>query len=233
MGDAFLVQNIKKDDRKDGSSPAKAALSGFQLAQEFPNLSSGYYWIKSDSMPNALEMYVDMQQEGGGYDFYSFDGNGISYSIFDGNNSGIALGLDYVYPRSKQHWQAMYNFLKNAKGLTDSQIQSYFRVVNVYRTTGATGTSGTSYTGFVMRDPRFYPSGPPDWRVKDNGRWWLRDTTFGEPNGDYASGSLLGTTATVGCMAVPYTGQDMTFNDLNNFTNVSGSFYLVSTNKKP
>jgi hypothetical protein len=41
--------------KPDGSSAALAAVSGYQLKQDYPNLSSGTYWIKSPSMPNALQ----------------------------------------------------------------------------------------------------------------------------------------------------------------------------------
>ena len=38
----------------DGSSAAEAAVSGYQLLQDYPNTSQGVHWIKSSQMSNAL-----------------------------------------------------------------------------------------------------------------------------------------------------------------------------------
>ena len=65
------------------------------------------------------------------------------------------------------------------------------------------------------------------WRVKDGGRWWLRDTTYGEPNGDYTLNAFLG-----GGMNESWNLQDLNFNDLN-AGYATGNYYLVSTNAKP
>lgn len=210
------------------------ATSGYALVQKRPGLPSGYYWIKSATMPNALEMYVDTVQEGGGYDFYVIT-NGIAADRVNvsgsggGTNSGTALGLDIIYPRSKQHWQAIYNFIS---GVLGGNIDNYFssNVGAVYRETGnAAGSRSGNYTSDIMRDPRYYGTGAPDWRVPDNGRWWLSDNTYSEPNGDYAAYGFLGNRG----VPVPYTGQDMLFNDLSNYSQTTGTLYLVSTNAKP
>ena len=55
----------------DGTSSSTPARSGLELAKTYPLLSSGYYWIQSEKMPNPLQMYVDMTEDGGGYDFYA------------------------------------------------------------------------------------------------------------------------------------------------------------------
>ena len=49
----------------DGSSSSNAAASGYQLALDYPTKTSGYYWIQSASMPQPLQMWVDMDEEGG------------------------------------------------------------------------------------------------------------------------------------------------------------------------
>ena len=60
------------------------------------------------------------------------------------------------------------------------------------------------------------------WRATDNGRWWLRSTSYSEPNGDYTANCLMGggsvTSAT-----------DITFNDMNCGYS-SGNYYICSTN---
>ena len=60
------------------------------------------------------------------------------------------------------------------------------------------------------------------WRAADNGRWWLRSTSYSEPNGDYTANCFMGggsvTSAT-----------DITFNDMN-CGYASGNYYICSTN---
>ena len=127
----------------DGSSQSQAAASGYQLAQDYPGLSSGYYWIQSTAMPQPLEMWVDMVEEGGGYDMYAITG-GTSVNDARNSHSGTALGLDLVYPRSKEHWRAQVNFVRNQLGQTGSNLRSYFvtpgKIWN---------TSAGNYTGYV------------------------------------------------------------------------------------
>ena len=170
----------------DGTASAPA-VSGYQLAQDYPSLSSGYYWIKSSSMPSALEMWVDMVEEGGGYDMYAITG-GTSVNDARNSHSGTSLGLDLIYPRSKEHWRAQVNFVRLQLGLTGSNLRSYFitpgKIWN---------TSAGNYTGYVMRNPSFYGNGVPanSWRTGDGGRWWLRDNTYSEPNGNYTPYSFL------------------------------------------
>jgi hypothetical protein len=215
-----------------GSSSTNPAPSGYWLANNFKNalsLTSGTYWIKSPSMPNALQMYVDMTQEDGGYDFYPITG-GTSINFYGETHSGMALGLDLVYPRSSQHWTAMNNYVKNVLG--DSSNVFFQIPYVVYRTTSSTGgTRNGNYTGQIMRDPRFYGTGASDWRTGDGGRWWLRNTTFGEPNGDYTARAWLGLAAGGYSMA-SYAGGDIAVND-GNSSYVTGTSYLVSTNAKP
>ena len=87
----------------DGSNAANAAVSGQQLLTDYPNTAQGVHWIKSSTMPNALQMYIDVTEDGGGYDFYYTSG-GPSVNYTNSTNAGAALGLDIVYPRSKYHW---------------------------------------------------------------------------------------------------------------------------------
>jgi len=205
----------------DGSSQAAAAPSGQYIATNFPSFTSGLYWIKSTSMPNALRMYVDMTADGGGYDFYPFQGTGTAVSYITDTHSGKALGLELVMPRTKQHWQAMRNYVSNVLGDTGN---TFFQTTGgIYRATG----SG-SYTSYIMRNPTSYGSGAPDWRVLDNGKWWLRDTTFSEPNGDYNLNGFLGLAA--GGYSLPATVGDLGFNDGGTYS--TGTSYLVSTNAK-
>lgn len=207
-----------------GSHPSYPAPSGYYLAQNYPTFGSGYYWIQSSAMPNPLLMYVDMSQEGGGYDFYPIEG-GTSFSLYSDTHSGTALGLDYVYPRSKNHWLAMSNFVKNTLGYTGANYTRFFaNVGKVYRTGGV-----GNYTSYPMRNPNYYGTGAPDWRVPDGGRWWLRDTAYSEPNGNYTLGGFLYFWQLH--MLENYDLRDLLFDDAA--AQPTGGYYLVSTNAKP
>ena len=219
----------------DGSTVAKAAVSGVQLHADFPSLPSGWYWIKSATMPNALEMYVDMTEDGGGYDFY-FITNGPDVNTVTATNGGTSLGLDLVMPRSTGHWKAMSNAVLAGIARGSSKVgsgiySSFFQTTyGVYRNTNA-GNGGNSYTNKVMRSASYGgTTNAADWRVKDGGRWWLRDGTHSEPNGDYTSNGLLGLQAGGYNFPNPYDNSNIGFNDGGAYS--TGVYYLVSTNTK-
>lgn len=219
----------------DGSSALTAATSGYALKQAYPSKSSGYYWIKSASMPNALQMYVDMTLDGGGYDYYAItSGTAVSYST--SSHSGTALGLDLIYPRSQNHWKSMYNFVSTVlSGSLSSYFQTTYKIsassksASVPAGTWSSPNLNGNYATYIMRDPTYYGSGAPDFKVPDNGRWWLRDSTFGEPNGDYFANGFLGLYAAGGVLNSD--GSLSGFNDAGTYS--TGTTYLLSTNAKP
>lgn len=219
----------------DGSSIAKAAVSGVQLHADFPNLPSGWYYIKSPSMTNALEMYVDMTEDGGGYDFY-FITNGPDVNTVTATNGGTDLGLDLVMPRSKGHWKAMSNAViagiaRGSSKVGSGTYASFFQTTyGVYRTTNA-GNGGSDYTSKTLRHSSYGgTTNAADWRVKDGGKWWLRDNAHSEPNGDYTFNGLLGLHAGGYVFPNPYDNSNIGFNDGGAYS--TGLYYLVSTNTK-
>lgn len=204
----------------DGLTEQTAAVSGYQLSQDCPDYESGLYWIKSASMPNALQMYVDMVEDGGGYDFY-FITAGPSVGYVTDVNGGTPLGLDLVMPRSKYHWRAMKNAVLDES--PSGEFNDYFRTsYGIYRNSAL---NGVDFSGEVMNSSEEVAGAA--WRVKDGGRWWLRDTPYTEPNGDYTLNGLLS-----GDMSSSWNLQDLYFNDQWN-PYATGSYYLVSTNAKP
>jgi len=210
----------------DGSSPRNAAPSGYYLKNKYPTKPSGWYWIQSQFMPNPLQMYVDMTEEGGGYDFYAIQ-NGISINYITEPHSGTPLGLDLMMPRSQACLKAMYNFIVNITGGT---IANYAKILPVYRNIGAVGAAG-SYVSYYMNSLN-----APHWRVKDGGRWWLRDTVFTEPNGDYTYNAFLCVSMTG--YAINPDGSLTGFNDYDTTVSAAsytgtGGYYIVSTNSKP
>jgi hypothetical protein len=234
----FSTNNVTIIDKSlikpDGSSAGNAAVSGVQLHIDYPAKPSGWYWIKTPSMPNALEMYVDKTEDGGGYDFYIITA-GPAVTLITQNNGGTPLGLDLVMPRSKGHWKAMSNAVlaaiaanKNGGGNYASFFQTTY---GVYRNTFA-GNGNGNYTSKIMRHSSYGgTTNAPDWRVKDGGRWWLRDNTHGEPNGDYTDNGFLGLQAGGYGFPNPYSNTDIGFNDGGSYS--TGLYYLVSTNLKP
>jgi hypothetical protein len=79
--------------------------------------------------------------------------------------------MNMVIPRSQSHWLSM----------VAKYDSSYFSIIpGIYR-----AGSTSSYTSCAMRDPAGFGTGCPDWRAIDGKQWWIRDTPFSEPNGDY------------------------------------------------
>ncbi len=200
------------------SNPAP---SGLALKLNYPDLPSGYYYIKSSFMPNALLMYVDMTNDGGGFDYYRITG-GTSINFITSTHSGTALGLDLIYPRSQGHWKSMYEFANGVLGVSLNSVMAICGAVT--RNTQLNGSG--NYTNVIMRDPNNYLSGALDWKVPDGGRWWLRDLFYNEPNGDYTYNAFLSFSG------VSPDGSNLTYND-GYSSAYTGTSYLVSTNAKP
>jgi hypothetical protein len=150
-------------------------------------------------------------------------------------NGGTALGLDLVMPRSKNHWKAMSKAVLQAiseNKVGGASYESYFQTAyGIYRTNNEGNGSG-DYTSKIMRHSSYGGSmNAADWKVKDGGRWWLRDNILSEPNGDYNINALLALNLW-STFPNPYLNSDLIFNDGgSNYS--TGMYYLVSTNMKP
>ena len=92
------------------------------------------------------------------------------------HNTCKDFGMDIVIPRSKKHWEKLFAEYDN----TDS----YFKTVpGIYKP-----TDGGSFVNIAMNSDQMTAGG---YRSLDGGRWWLRDTPYGEPNGDYQANCWL------------------------------------------
>jgi hypothetical protein len=210
--------------RIQGTTSSNPATSGYAIYSANPWLPNGYYWIKSASMPNALQMYVDIKY--GGFDFYAITG-GTSVNYITQSHSGTALGLELMIPRSQDHWRAIYNYVYTTLA---SNYGTWMVALPIYKT-----TSGGNYTSYAMFDPRLGNSGStagsyngvPDWTCKDGGLWYLRDIPHSEPNGDYTANAFLGSYGADTSYLRPYGAPG--FNDGSNIY-YTGSNYIVSTN---
>ena len=90
------------------------------------------------------------------------------------DNTCKDFGMDMIIPRSKNHWEKLVNRYGS----------SYFSTIpGISKPAG-----GGSYTNKAMN------SDTPniDYQALDGGDWWLRDSTFSEPNGDYTANCWLG-----------------------------------------
>ena len=182
--------------------------------------TSGLYWIQSHSMPNPLQMYVDVTEDGGGYDFYPINGGGRSVNYNGQYHSGVDFGLDMFYGRSKFAWRAAANYATIVNG---GNWPNFFVGCGAVFKTGG----GGNYTSRIMRSSDYGGNNVGSWRVPDGGKWWLRDNNHSEPNGDYAADGYLNM----------YGGSR---NNLKNLSNIGfndggaysiGNYYLLSTNQ--
>ena len=235
----------------DGSTQQRAALNGVALlntSNQFGlGLTTGFYWIRTQAMIDAgfaaVQMLVDFTYEGGGYDFYFVNGWGINTAnIRDTNvainSSGAAIpGLQLCAPRSPQWWTAAAKAVLNYRpgGAPADYFNSTYGVWGI-NSGGNYSTSAGDGTPF--RDARFYSGGrsTSTHRSIDNGRWWIRNSGFSEPNGDYTGGQTYGgygfPGAYLGVANNDYNGQDIGFNDGTSGYPLGG-YYLLSTNAKP
>ena len=100
--------------------------------------------------------------------------NGLKVSKISEQNS-CPIGWKIWSPRNKADWTAVYRAL-------GSNIRNYPRkphlIVDVTR--NANGCGGC--TKFGMNSGVKQQS---SWKTSDDSAWWLRDTKYNEPNGDY------------------------------------------------
>ena len=223
-GDGKKVGNEACDDGNtiDGYACTNACVPGYGVTKDAPATScldivTKYgdaggkaadctYWIKTPK-GQTIAVLCDMTSEGGGYTYFGVSSGKVTFRSTD-DNTCKDYGLDIVYPRSKAQWAWML-------GKFDS---SYFAAVP-----GVTKPAdGGNYTSCIMRSPASYGSGCQDWKVPDSGRWWLRDATYSEPNGDYTANCWL--------TMYKFDANDIQFNDGNCST--STSKYVCSTNDK-
>ena len=173
-------------------------------------------------MPQALQMYVDTTYDGGGYDFYATKGSGPNVSRITDSHAGIPLGLEMWEGRSRNCWLAATQAVNS---LDSGNFNSYWEGVgHVYKPNG-----GGNYTGCIMRSSYYGGNNCNEWRVATGNRWWIRDSTHSEPNGDYSGNGFQriygGSRPSVGSVST-----NMGYND--GWAYSIGNYYLLSTNAK-
>jgi hypothetical protein len=162
---------------------------------------------------SPLSVYCDMDTDGGEYTFYQCQGchgkpgraiqHGLARTCTD-------LGLQWLVPRNYEHVCAIRSESFTFGGIVGGVVGKH------------NGDRGNNWTPFAFNSD----TGPPltnNWVAVDGGTWWLRDSSFGEPNGDYSQGAFLG--GGLQC------NRNHHFNDVTGGYG-SGSNYLCSTNDK-
>ncbi len=180
--------------------------SCLQILEAGESIGDGMYTIDPDDagpLP-PLVVYCDMTTDGGGYTFFEVTG-GISTNRFDEPNTCQSLGLQLLVPRTEAHYKSF---------MARYPASSRTTVPGIY------GLVAGNYTNCTMNS--FAPDKCPNWQAIDGGRWFLKSTPYGEPNGDYDPGCWL----TAG--SDPVNGG---FND-GGCGAATGGNYVCSTNDK-
>lgn len=65
----FNASRAKFFAERDGLSPQTASTSAYQIRQDYPNSTDGFYWIKNDNINGGvpIKIYADMTTDGGGW----------------------------------------------------------------------------------------------------------------------------------------------------------------------
>uniref|UniRef100_A0A7S0SNI9 C-type lectin domain-containing protein n=1 Tax=Mantoniella antarctica TaxID=81844 RepID=A0A7S0SNI9_9CHLO len=173
-----------------------------------------------------------MTADGGGYDFHICDGC-VSVQKTTSQNGCTPLGLQMMIPRSKAHWYAAADYVS----LTGRAMSSVFQVVPGISKPCDGRTDCDGGRGVLSSDACAASAAASEctWQATDRGRWWLRDTSYNQPSGDYARDCYLAMYDEARNWVTPWTAdakEPVWFNDYecNAFT---GDMYMCSTNIEP
>eukprot|EP00937_MAST-01D_sp_MAST-1D-sp2_P003066 g3066.t1 len=155
---------------------------------------------------HVVRVWCDFVTDGGGYTYYEMhggarsnrcaectrsgsDGVGPDESVSEGADAGAgagmgagagadsctSVGLAMVVPRTRAHFSALLSRYGRA----------YFKIVP-----GIYGLVAANFSGHAMNSGVAAVAGT--WRAIDGGSWWLRDTPYAQPSGNYQPGCWLG-----------------------------------------
>ena len=184
-----------------------------------PKCPSGDYWIttfpknRTDAGKHGirLKVYCDMVSDGGGYTLYPVRA-GKRISRYDELSTCDEKGLQVVVPRTKTHFERMVQAFGT----------EFFRFVP-----GIYGTEARDLSAYAMKSGVLGSPVDAVWKAVDNGTWWMRDSVYRQPSGDYQPGCWLTMDG--------WDEGDFKFNDeltLDGSCPQSVDTYLCSTNDK-
>jgi hypothetical protein len=93
----FNASSTRFYAEKDGLSPTTASSSAYQIKQDYPNSTDGFYWIKNANINGGvpIKIYADMTTAGGGWTLI------MKNSSNDGWNLANAIDLNSQIPFTK------------------------------------------------------------------------------------------------------------------------------------
>lgn len=198
LGPSARVLSFERGQEPIPEVPA----SCLDILRADPAAPSGLYQITTVAGP--VEVHCDMETDGGGYTTLAIDEGARTVRSTDPNDCHD-FGMDIVIPRSRAHWASLL-------ALYDT---TYFTTVPGI----AKPTSGGSFTTVPMNSLEMPTGG---YQALDGRDWWMRDTPYTEPNGDYTENCWLSMTYWV--------LDDFRFNDAG--CNYATTRYICSTNDK-
>lgn len=182
---------------------------GYKLA----GATSGFYDIMIDGQ--TQNVYCDTSTNVA-YTFKGVTNGRASYHAY-GENSCGDYGMMLWIPRSQQHWQRAFQYGVIMGGDNRDNLHP-FAIVRAANGCGTCTGTPMNYDAI-----RAVSNAVDPWHAWDGGRWWIRSTTYSEPNGDYTANCWLGLLSVESSMA------SIQFNDLSCNYN-TGTRYLCSTN---
>ena len=75
------IVTTKAVTAKDGLTAATASTSAYQIKQDFPSATDGFYWIQNANINGgvAIKIYADMTTDGGGWTLILKNSNQLNY----------------------------------------------------------------------------------------------------------------------------------------------------------
>lgn len=190
--------------------------SCLNILSQYPTLGNGNYNISANG--TTVVVYCDMAS--GGFTYAACTGC-TSVNMVTQTNGCASKGLQMVIPRSNAHWRSMINYVTNVLG---GSLATYFQIVpGIYK-----GTSGLSDCAGGRGNLNSVSCNGSGWQAADGGTWWVRNTTFVEPNGDYQANCYLALYATGYSIDTP-NAVNIQIND-GACAYSTGTSYLCSTN---
>lgn len=161
-------------------------ISCLELLTDQPGTRTGVHTINTGA-GGDLQVWCDMQLDGGGYTFYKFEQPSAA-NARQAEATCASKGMQLFIPRSEEHLRKAYGVATSAN-YGPSGNANYMRILGVYPNRGRTsGFNGSTCLNTPLR------SGNPacDWSASDNGPFYIHnDSNRTEPNGDCSTDASM------------------------------------------